>query len=60
MESRTDAFNAGAVTGSLALAQKAAVNQVAAGGMYPGQNGKGADTYNAEQPFIGQALKAGY
>ena len=60
MESRNDAFNRGAVYGSPALTQKAYINQAAAGGLYPGQNGKSEDTYNAEQPFIGQALKAGY
>lgn len=59
MESRNSAFSEG-VTGSPALAQEAMVNQVQAGGMLPGQNGKSEKTYNAGSPFIGQALRGGY
>jgi hypothetical protein len=60
MESRNDAFNQGTISGSPELARKAMVYQAEAGGMMPGQNGRSADTYSAEQPYLSQALKAGY
>lgn len=59
MDSRSDSFAQG-ITGSPVLAQKRMIAQVQAGGLYPGQNGRSEETYNADQPFIGQALKAGY
>lgn len=60
MESRNDAFAQGTVSGSPELARQRMVNQAEAGGMLPGQNGRSGNTYSAEQPYISQALKAGY
>lgn len=60
MESRNAAFAQGTVSGSPELARQAMAGAVQAGGMMPGQNGHSAGTYTADQPYISQALKAGY
>jgi hypothetical protein len=60
MESRNEAFGQGMVAGSPELLRQRMVAQAEAGGMYPGQNGKSENTFNAEQPYLSQALKAGY
>jgi hypothetical protein len=59
-ESRTSAFTQGTVAGSPELARKAMLSQVQAGGLLPGQNGRSGSTYSADQPYISEALKAGY
>lgn len=60
MESRNGAFGQGVISGSPELARQGMVSQVQAGGMLPGQNGRSENTYSAERPYIGAALKAGY
>lgn len=60
MESRNAAFSEGTISGSPELARQRMVAQAQAGGMLPGQNGRSENTYSAEQPYISQALKAGY
>ena len=60
MESRNDAFGQGMIAGSPELTRQRLVAQAEAGGLMPGQNGKSENTYSAEQPYISQALRAGY